>query len=126
MQGLALPDVPSDLSKYIASCGECVISGELFDLGRYPGLVPGTGNVRGELYRLNDPLPKERALEAFRQLDEYERYDAHDVEGSLYHRRVVRLRNPTVDAWLYYYNGPVDGARRIESGDWRDYRAEVP
>jgi gamma-glutamylcyclotransferase (GGCT)/AIG2-like uncharacterized protein YtfP len=91
------------------------IPGVLYDLGDFPGLVAGDGSVRGELYRVRDPG-------VWRQLDEYEEYYPQRPERSLFVRRLVQLANG-VDAWVYFYNRPVIGHRRIASGEWRRRRS---
>ena len=71
------------------------ISGVLYDLGRYPGLVRTSRNgrrVRGELYE----LPEDSARQMLRALDRY--------EGSEYARRrvYVKLSNGKRRlAWAY-------------------------
>jgi gamma-glutamylcyclotransferase (GGCT)/AIG2-like uncharacterized protein YtfP len=57
-------------------------------------------------------------------LDEIEGYRAQEPEASLY----VRVSTPvtldsgaTVDAWAYFYNAPLGGAQRIESGDYLEH-----
>lgn len=91
--------------------GPCVISGELWDLGAYPGLVPGEGQVVGELFELTDTsvLPK---------LDAFEDYWPDDPARSRYDRVKVRLVQPDLSAWVYVWKLSVDTATRIESGDW--------
>ena len=122
MSGLALADAPR-ISDYLERVGPCKIKGRLFDLGDYPGLVEGAGTVEGELYRLKFPLSDARAVEAFRMLDKYERYDAHKARESLYVRHIVRLQEPAdLDAWVYIYNRPIQDRAQVESGDWRKYR----
>lgn len=115
--GRALPDAP-DLSSKLIDRGHCSIEGMLYDLGDYPGLKPGEGSVVGEMFEVQD-------LSVFRDLDQYERYDALHPEHSLYVRRVVRLREPVLDAWTYFYNGDVDSTQLIESGDWASHRPAV-
>jgi gamma-glutamylcyclotransferase (GGCT)/AIG2-like uncharacterized protein YtfP len=91
--------------------------GELLHLGRYPGLVHGSGGeaVTGELarLRLDDAL--------IDTLDEIEGFSGYGIEGSLYRRvvREVRTATGTGFAWTYLYLGDERGARRIASGDWR-------
>jgi gamma-glutamylcyclotransferase (GGCT)/AIG2-like uncharacterized protein YtfP len=121
MKGLQLDDAPN-LAPYLERVGACTIQGDLYDLGNYPGLVAGEGRVAGELYKLKFDLPKRDATEAFRRLDKYERYDAHDVPRSLYRRCVMRLAEPDVDAWVYVYNHPVVDRPLVASGNWRTYR----
>src|SRR5688572_8924061 len=43
------------LARGAAFVGEGHVRGTLLDLGRYPGLVAGSGRVAGELYRLERP-----------------------------------------------------------------------
>lgn len=99
--------------------GEGCTKGQLVSLGRYSGLVEGEGTVFGELYRFND-LPA--ALDI---LDDVEEFDATDPDGSLYLRVAARVKTrdgAEVDAWLYKYNGNVQGAPTVADGDWRTRR----
>ena len=95
--------------------GACQIPGELFDLGEFPGLVPGGSVVHGELYRVLDPA-------VFIKLDEYEVFDLAAVETSLFVRRVTRLAHPPVDCWVYFYNLEILGQTKIKSGNWTEYQ----
>ena len=95
-------------------CGR--VDGRLVSLGAYPGLIDGSGDVRGELYRFDD-LPA--ALDV---LDDVEEFDATDPERSLYLRVAKTVRKDDgseVAAWVYRFNGPTDGAPAIAGGDWR-------
>ena len=87
--------------------GPCRIRGALWDLGKYPGLTAGEGEVLGELAELEDSTLA--ALDAF------------EDEGSLYVRRRVRLIEPEVEAWVYFYNQSPEGAQRIPGGCWRTH-----
>jgi gamma-glutamylcyclotransferase (GGCT)/AIG2-like uncharacterized protein YtfP len=97
--------------------GGCWIPGLLFDLGEYPGLVEGDGEVLGELYQVRDPT-------VFTELDYFQGYDVGDQANSEYVRRRVRLTEPPLTAWVYVYNRPVEDAGPVRSGDWRGYLAE--
>jgi gamma-glutamylcyclotransferase (GGCT)/AIG2-like uncharacterized protein YtfP len=114
--GLALVDTP-DLARYLTEAGSCKIGGVLYDLGEYPALVPGHGTVIGELFRVED-------TQVFRTLDEYEQYDPHGRDDSLYIRRCVRLKEPSTDVWVYFYNGDVSDKEVVPSGDWRRHQQE--
>jgi gamma-glutamylcyclotransferase (GGCT)/AIG2-like uncharacterized protein YtfP len=91
--------------------GPASVAGRLHAVAWYPGFIPGppdAGRVAGELLRLEDP---HRILPA---LDDY--------EGDPYIRKVLRV-SPSgardLDAWVYCYAASVDGAPRIDSGDYR-------
>ena len=91
--------------------GPCVIPGQLYDLGAYPGLVSGGERVIGELFELTD-------LSVMPALDAFEDYWPGDPERSRYDRVRVQLLEPDRHAWVYRWRLGVDDARLIESGDW--------
>ena len=91
--------------------GPCVIAGQLYDLGAYPGLVAGPGRVIGEVFELTDSS-------VMPALDAFEDYWPQDPARSRYDRVRVRLVEPDRDAWVYRWRMGLEGARRIESGDW--------
>lgn len=80
--------------------------GRLLRVGSYPGLVPGEGRVRGEIYRLYDPAG------TLRWLDRY--------EGPAFIRELkpVRAGNRERQAWVYRYAGPASGLPEIAGGDF--------
>jgi gamma-glutamylcyclotransferase (GGCT)/AIG2-like uncharacterized protein YtfP len=83
------------------------MSGVLYDLGRYPGMVHGgSAWVYGELVRLRDP---EAILT---QLDAYEGHEFRRISA----RAITRSR--VVGCWVYVYDGPRCGAARIPGGDY--------
>lgn len=93
----------------------CQFAGLLYDLGRFPGAVPGDGVVHGEILRLRDP-------QVWSVLDRYEGCDPHDENDSLFVREKVTLLEPAEQtAWVYWYNGDPAGHRRVHSGDWAAY-----
>lgn len=95
--------------------GACRFVGVLYDLGRFPGAVPGDDTVHGELLRLHDP-------QVWSVLDRYEGYDAERENDSLFVRRQVTLQRPAGQtAWVYWYNGDPEGHPRVPSGDWASY-----
>lgn len=88
--------------------------GRLLHLGEYPGLVPGSSWVRGELHRyasLDSILPR---------LDEYEDFRGYGRPGSLYRRVVDEVAGSSGAelAWVYRYLGDPRMHPEIESGDW--------
>jgi gamma-glutamylcyclotransferase (GGCT)/AIG2-like uncharacterized protein YtfP len=86
--------------------GPATAPGVLYDLGNFPGLVDGAPGERvpGVVVELPDDA-------ALARLDEYE-----DVGAGLFVRRRASVRldaGDDVEAWVYVYNRPVRGRRRI-------------
>lgn len=109
--GLALPYQPADFDRLLADRVRCVIAGRLVDLGACPGLVGGPGKVVGDLCRLADEASLDRS-------DDYEGYDPERPETSCYLRVMVRLIEPSVDAWTYLYNRAWSPEMVVGAGDW--------
>jgi gamma-glutamylcyclotransferase (GGCT)/AIG2-like uncharacterized protein YtfP len=100
----------------LAYVGTCALEGTLYDLGRYPGFVPGAGRAEGEVYRIRD-----NALLA--RLDAFEGYVARQPERSRFVRKVVgvsRARGSIVrvPAWIYVFNGATVGRPEVPGGTW--------
>lgn len=96
--------------------GAAEASGDLYDLGEYPGLVKGDGVVVGELYQINEIL--------LCLIDEIEEFSSTDVKNSLYRREkdrvTLRACGKTYSAYLYIYNQHVpEHAEKIFDGDFR-------
>jgi gamma-glutamylcyclotransferase (GGCT)/AIG2-like uncharacterized protein YtfP len=87
--------------------------GKLFDLGRYPGVVPSrisTDRVIGEVYQLS------ASQAALGILDQY--------EGHRFRRERVSVfldNGQTVACWIYLYRGSVKHRKLIPSGDYVQY-----
>jgi gamma-glutamylcyclotransferase (GGCT)/AIG2-like uncharacterized protein YtfP len=87
--------------------------GKLFDLGRYPGVVPSrvsTDRVIGEVYQLSTPQA------TLGILDQY--------EGHRFRRKQVSISlnsGQTVTCWIYLYRGSVRHRKVIPSGDYVQY-----
>jgi gamma-glutamylcyclotransferase (GGCT)/AIG2-like uncharacterized protein YtfP len=108
----------SDLGYY----GEdCLIPGDLYNVGPFPALVPGTNIAEGQLWYpwlgVED--------EALRVFDRIESYVEGEPESSMYLRRTVRLVLPEIEARVYYWNFSTRGMSRIASGSWREWEATV-
>ncbi|MFT3967596.1 MAG: gamma-glutamylcyclotransferase family protein [Sphingobium sp.] len=96
--------------------GPARVNGTLYDLGDYPGIVPGgSGVVMGELL-----LPRDGGVLPL--LDEYEIYDPADPKGSEYQRLRVLTLDLSLSVWIYSYNRSVTGLPVISGGDWRRFR----
>ncbi len=98
----------------LAFVERCRWRGELYDFGRFPGAVPGTDVIHGDLFRLEDP-------DVLGILDDYEGYDPGRASASLFLRQRVRLTAPDRIAWVYWFNGDPGEAPRVPSGDWAAY-----
>ena len=100
--------------------GPARVPGRLVDVGRYPGLLHGEGDVTGEVYRVSDAQ--------LARLDEVEEMVPGDRSASQYWReRVLVLEGALAgqSVWTYVYNQPVDGLTPIVHGDYRRYIREV-
>jgi gamma-glutamylcyclotransferase (GGCT)/AIG2-like uncharacterized protein YtfP len=88
------------------------VAGTLLALGRFPGLVPGRGRVRGEVWRLDAP-------EVLGTLDEYEGYNFQRCTTI-----VTLASGRRVRALVYRYRGPRTRVQQsgIPEGDWRRHR----
>lgn len=75
---------------------------ELYDLGLYPGVIPGDGQVYCEVYRIDASTLAE--------------LDALRTRGDEYKRQLITT--PYGSAWLYVYQRSVAGRQRIMNGDW--------
>lgn len=105
--------------------GPAAVSGRLYDLGSYPGLVVespmhrAAGRVIGELHELASPAT------VFTWLDRYEGIDPANPLAGEYLRTIDRIEligdaatGRTVDAWVYVYRGALGRAREIPNGTW--------
>ena len=95
------------------------IAAALFDLGTYPAAVPASdARVLGEVYEMTNP-----GL-VLQTLDEIEGYRPNEPDASLYTRLpapVTLEDGGRVEAWAYFYTGPLGRAARIASGDYLGY-----
>lgn len=95
----------------------CTLHGQLYDLGDYPGLTHGAGHVSAELYEILDP----RVMSV---LDAFECYDPSNPRDSLYTRSCVRLAEPNLDAWVYFYCQKPKPSQHIAHGDWLQFHTQ--
>lgn len=113
--GTLMSDSPTQrelgVDRFLEYTAPCLLHGDLFDLGEYPGLAIGTGEVAGELYRVLD-------ARAFETLDPFELYDPANPAVSVYQRVQMRLIEPEVEAWVYLLSERPEESRRIASGRW--------
>jgi gamma-glutamylcyclotransferase (GGCT)/AIG2-like uncharacterized protein YtfP len=100
--------------------GPAHIQGRLIDVGHYPGLLQGDGQVTGEVYEVDDAhLARLDGVEGVvtgnRAESHYWREDVTVLSGPLQGQQVQ----------TYLYNRPVDGCTPIPHGDYRRYIREV-
>jgi gamma-glutamylcyclotransferase (GGCT)/AIG2-like uncharacterized protein YtfP len=91
---------------------------DMFDLGSYPGIVPGTGTVCGECYAVDEAV--------LATLDEVEGF-VPGGRDNLYTREVRSVRllcGECLSAFVYFFAGTTDPSHAIAGGDYRRYRAE--
>ena len=142
MSGLGPPKQP-DFSEDLELVGSVLIPGELYLVQGssypYPGLSlvsdpedrilhssrrsksaserkaqQRADAVVGELYRVTD-------ASVIQKMDEWEEYDATNPGSSPYVRRIIRMLEPEVDAWIYVGNHE-DRSEVLDQRDWRDFQ----
>jgi gamma-glutamylcyclotransferase (GGCT)/AIG2-like uncharacterized protein YtfP len=112
------------IRRYFTYVGEASVKGLLYDMGEYPAAVPANteATIVGELYRIREIDEFEWAMG---QLDDYEGIYPEAGEAPLYRREraTVRLGNDvSTEAWIYWFNGSVEGRPVVASGDVLEYR----
>jgi gamma-glutamylcyclotransferase (GGCT)/AIG2-like uncharacterized protein YtfP len=95
-------------SKFIA---EAQVSGSLYDLGAYPGLLTNESNslVIGEVYEVDDETLNE--LDEFEAASDYLRKQVEISVGT--HRRIGWTYEPSLESYSL--------RTLIKSGDWIEY-----
>lgn len=78
--------------------------------------------IKGELYKIK---VSDQFSFAIGQLDEYEGVHPEPPEEPLYHRTIttaISEGGTGTTAWVYWYNGNVDGLPVLASGDVLDFK----
>ena len=100
--------------------GEGRVRGEMYDLGRYPGIVLNAGSpefAHGEVYGIKS----DHASETLRILDDYEGCGPENPEPHEYIRQrvpVILVGGKGVVAWAYVLGTLPKGAARVPTGDY--------
>lgn len=94
--------------------GAATVEGRLYRVDWYPALVPASGLVVGDLFRLG------RCEVSLAWIDAYEGCGADDVEPHEYRRAwiAVDCGGKRLRAQTYIWNRPLEGLSLIGSGDW--------
>ena len=87
--------------------GSGLIRGLLFWQRGFPGLKPGPGVVKVELFEVNEPS-------VWRELDPYEGFNPDNLSSSMFVRRRVRILRPGVLAWVYFLNPAIPIGCRLD------------
>jgi gamma-glutamylcyclotransferase (GGCT)/AIG2-like uncharacterized protein YtfP len=122
--GTLLSSFENEFARLLAQAatllGRARIPARLYRFDHYPAAVlsavPGDW-VFGELYRLDAPASTLAVLDA------YEDTGPAGEPPALFHRTgtIATLDDSTrFSAWVYVYNRPISGSRRILSGDYLD------
>lgn len=116
----------SYISRYFTLVGKGRVNGQLYDMSDYPAAIATEGDqqIVGELYRIKDP---EEFAWAMAQLDDYEGLFPEPGEPALYKRETatIFLEDGTQEqAWIYWFNGSVEGRAPIPCGDLLEYIAQ--
>jgi len=93
--------------------GDATLEGyDIYDLGSYPGIVPGSGTVYGELYEIHE--------------EDVKLMDYLEDEGRLYKRVEVEVFaksfNDMEKAYAYVYLHSVEGCEKVEGRWTRKFR----
>src|ERR1700758_3821678 len=97
--------------------GRGSVHGRLYDLGEYPAAILSRNGplVIGQVFAIpNDP-------EVLTRLDEYEGFDPHRPQSSLFIRKRcwVKLENgKKLFCWMYAYNRPLGEASPLPAGNY--------
>lgn len=98
------------------------MQGKLYHLGSHSAAIPSSEKtfITGELYRINNVNEFSWAIG---QLDDYEGVIGDADEPRLYRREITEVYSgdQVTHAWIYWYNGDVQGKPFIASGDLLQY-----
>ncbi|MEL6286112.1 MAG: gamma-glutamylcyclotransferase family protein [Pseudomonadota bacterium] len=115
-QGAAGMPAHIDLDAAGSFEGPCRFRADLYDLGGYPGVVPGQGVCHAVIWRVRD-------TKVVAALDTFEDLVPGDPEGSLYWRKITPLLDGAgmetgEQAQVYWYTRTVAGLPVIADGHW--------
>lgn len=104
--------------------GRARLEGVLYDVGRYPALVIGnvrSTHVTGEVYGAI------HANNYLYSMDQSHGYFPESLDDSVFLRNKAEASfngGYSEKVWVYVYNGPVRGLKKISSGNYAEYLQE--
>ena len=122
--GSLMGGIQSPIATYLKSNSDFLgigyLSGALYDLGQYPGLVyekNGQRTVTGHVFQLNNPI------EMLPNLDHYECVGEGFEAPNEYIREIVPVNQngAILNCWTYLYDWSTEGLDIIESGNYLAY-----
>ena len=101
-------DILSDDCEFIANG---TVSGDLYRIHDYPGLIAGDGNVSGEIYRIQNPE---------KLIDYLDMIEGVNRDPPLFNRVILQVETDKGKIWSYSYQyaDTVKGLEKINSGKW--------
>jgi gamma-glutamylcyclotransferase (GGCT)/AIG2-like uncharacterized protein YtfP len=110
------------ISQFFNFVSNAKVKGKLYDLGEYPAATPTKEDayIVGELYVIKN---QHEFSWAIGQLDDYEGVSVEAHEVQLYRREIADIfyNDKVTPAWIYWYNGDVNGKPIITAGDILQY-----
>ncbi|MBU2952029.1 gamma-glutamylcyclotransferase [Tamlana agarivorans] len=123
--GTLLKDAEHSMSKFLekhsAHEADGCFYGKLYLVSWFPGAIPSKNpseKVYGSLFRVFD------FETVFKALDVYEGVNPQSLEPDLFQRHIVSIYledHSVIEAWVYFFNHPVEGLKQITSGDFLNY-----
>ena len=122
--GSLMGGIQSPIANYLKSkstfLGEGFVYGQLYDIGKYPGLLYDNqlpSKVIGHIFQLSNPA------EMLPNLDYYECVGEGFEPPNEYRREAitVHLNGENLLCWAYLYNSATDNLHQIESGNYLAY-----
>ncbi|MFY0626110.1 MAG: gamma-glutamylcyclotransferase [Reichenbachiella sp.] len=104
--------------------GPGLFQGQLYQIDWYPGVIKSSNSldqVKGNVVQITG-----NASSIFSELDKYEGVSWPPKDSDEYSRQFVNisLNNRNIRSWIYLYQGRIDNAKRIISGDYNLYQKE--
>ncbi len=111
------------ITRYFHFIANAKVKAVMVDMGDFPaaGPVEFDNYIVGELYKIKNQSEFDYA---FAQLDDYEGLCVEAGETALFRRELVAVECETekINAWVYWYNGNLEGFPIIKSGDILDFK----